>query len=287
MKFYESHYEEYLDASNKRNFHPEIKIPAILNNTIIYGSSGAGKYTQTLRMLAPHSPSGLKYEKRITVATDKMEYTYHISDIHYEVDMALLGCNAKTVWHELYSQIMDIISVKADKTGYIVCKNFHAIHPELLNVIYSYISDTHAKFIILTEHLSFIPNSILRSFAIVNVRRINTQITNAKSLKVADGGIFKDRFHTICGNIIAEMEAPTPSLARLRETSYDILSYNLDAHECVWYILSHFTEKGKIHQTNAMLDRVYVFLKYFNNNYRPIYHLESILLYITTEALRK
>ena len=90
MKFYESHYEEYLDASNKRNFHPEIKIPAILNNTIIYGPSGAGKYTQTLRMLAPHSPSGLKYEKRITVSTDKMEYTYHISDIHYEVDMALL-----------------------------------------------------------------------------------------------------------------------------------------------------------------------------------------------------
>ena len=212
-----------------------------------------------------------------------MEYTYHISDIHYEVDMALLGCNAKTVWHELYSQIMDIISVKSDKTGYIVCKNFHAIHPELLNVIYSYISDTHAKFIILTEHLSFIPNSILRSFAIVSMRRINPQITNAKSLKIADGGVFKDRFHTICGNIIAEMEAPTPSLARLRETAYDILSYNLDAHECIWHILSHFTENGKIKQTNATLDRIYVFLKYFNNNYRPIYHLESIMLYMTTE----
>jgi hypothetical protein len=31
---------------------------------------------------------------------------------------------------------------------------------------------------------------------------------------------------------------------------------------------------------SEILIRTYSFLKYYNNNYRPIYHLESIIFYI-------
>ena len=166
MKFYESHYEEYIQSLNNCNIHTELEpifknLPdkiSELGNLIIYGPSGVGKYTQTLHMIKKYSPSNLKYDKKIKVDTDKNSYIYRISDIHYEIDMALLGCNSKIIWHEVFLQIVDIISVKNDKKGIILCKNFHMIHTELLEIFYSYIqqynhsqSPLQIRFILLTE----------------------------------------------------------------------------------------------------------------------------------------
>jgi hypothetical protein len=68
--------------------------------------------------------------------------------------------------------------MKTDKTGILVCKNFHMIHSELLEVFYSYIQEYNnphtaiqLKFIILTEHISFIPNNILNSCEVVSIGR--------------------------------------------------------------------------------------------------------------------
>jgi hypothetical protein len=33
-----------------------------------------------------------------------------------------------------------------------------------------------------------------------------------------------------------------------------------------------------------ILKKTYTFLKYYNNNYRPIYHLESIMFYIINKV---
>ena len=147
MKFYESHYEEYLDVMAKQNIHTDL-IPFILNlpeksmdmgNLIVYGPSGVGKYSQVLQILKKYSPTNFKYDKKITIQTEKQTYIYHISDIHYEIDMSLLGCNSKILWNDIFLQIVDIISIKNEKVGFIVCKNFHMIHGELLDIFYSYI----------------------------------------------------------------------------------------------------------------------------------------------------
>jgi Cdc6-like AAA superfamily ATPase len=108
MKYYESHYEEYISSVDKYNLHPELvaiynMFPQKINqleNLIIYGPSGVGKYSQILYLLRRYSPSELKYDKKITITTDKQEYIYRISDIHYEIDMSQLGCNSKLLWHE-------------------------------------------------------------------------------------------------------------------------------------------------------------------------------------------
>ena len=51
-------------------------------------------------------PSKLKYERKITIRTNKKySYTFKISDIHFEIDMDLLGCNARVLWNEIYKQI--------------------------------------------------------------------------------------------------------------------------------------------------------------------------------------
>ena len=101
MKFYETHFEEYINAIQKQNLHPKLekiykKFPETLNelkNLIIYGPSGVGKYTQMLYLIKKYSPTELKYEKKISVNYNKQSYFFKISDIHYEIDMSLLGCN--------------------------------------------------------------------------------------------------------------------------------------------------------------------------------------------------
>jgi hypothetical protein len=186
MKFYESHYEEYLESMKNYNLHPEIstiidKFPkkiSQMGNIILYGPSGVGKYSQALSIIRKYSSTDLKYDKKITIQTEKQNYTYHISDIHYEIDMSLLGCNSKILWHELFLQIVDIISIKHEKVGFIVCKNFHMIHAELLEIFYSYIqqysishSSIQIHFVIITEHISFLPNNIINACQVINVKR--------------------------------------------------------------------------------------------------------------------
>jgi Cdc6-like AAA superfamily ATPase len=73
MKYYETHYDEYILSIEQYNLHPELlpiynTFPAKLNqleNLIIYGPSGVGKYSQVLYLLKKYSPSELKYDKRI------------------------------------------------------------------------------------------------------------------------------------------------------------------------------------------------------------------------------
>ena len=139
-----------------------------MDNLILYGPAGIGKYTQALMIIKNFSPSQLKYEKKMVLTYNKLTYYFKISDIHYEIDMSLLGCNAKLLWHEIYNQIVDIISSRNKKNGIILCKYFHEIHTELLETFYSYMQLSYnqivnIKFILITQDISFIPDNILNS----------------------------------------------------------------------------------------------------------------------------
>jgi hypothetical protein len=154
---------------------------------IFFGPSGTGKYTQMLKSIKIYSPTDLKYEKKISLTYNKQQYFFKISDIHYEIDMSLLGCNSKLLWHEIYQQIIDIISAKTEKSGIIVCKYFQEVHSELLDNFYSYMQQNNSisvdmKFIIITEELSFIPDNILNCCEIINISR-PTKTTYVKCLK--------------------------------------------------------------------------------------------------------
>ena len=70
----------------------------------MFGPPGIGKYTQALRYVRTWSPTGLKYERKLNIALEKPkkgDYTIKMSDIHFEIDMNLLGCNAKTLWNTI------------------------------------------------------------------------------------------------------------------------------------------------------------------------------------------
>jgi hypothetical protein len=314
MKFLETHFEEYTNTVSNMNLHPKLekyfsRFPNTLNklgNLIYYGPSGVGKYSQMLHSIKKYSPTDLKYEKKLSVTYDKKQYFFKISDIHYEIDMSLLGCNSKLLWHDIYQQIVDILSAKADKTGIILCKDFHNIHSELLENFYSYMQDNNAsaisiKFILLTEEISFIPDSILNCCEIIHISRPTKilytkcakqkipsdlkveNIINIKYLHVSVNELTYP-YKIICDKILKEMiEIDELKFLKFRDLLYDIFIYNLDITDCIWYILTKLIELKKIKRDDMskILLRIYIFLKYYNNNYRPIYHLESYLFYLT------
>lgn len=314
MKFHETHFEEYITTNNKENIHP--KLEKILNkfpknihdlkNIIFYGPGGVGKYTQMLRSIKKYSPSELKYEKKISITYNKQQYFFKISDIHFEVDMSLLGCNSKLLWHDIYLQIIDIISAKTDKSGIVLCKYFHEIHSELLENFYSYMqknNTTHVdlKFILITEELSFIPDNILNCCEVINVSRptksIYTKcvknkkisnnmkldhITNIKNLHSSIDTLMQP-YKIICDKIVDNIiNIDDLKFLKFRDMLYDIFIYNLDITDCVWYIISKLISDKKIEQKNIsdILIKTYTFFQYYNNNYRPIYHLENYIFYL-------
>jgi hypothetical protein len=312
MKFLETHYEDYILSNEKQNLH--VKLEKILNkfpkkvtqlkNIIFYGTSGVGKYTQMLRSIKKYSHSELKYEKKICITYNKQQYFFKISDIHYEIDMSLLGCNSKLLWHEIYLQIIDIISAKMDKSGIIVCKNFHEIHSELLDNFYSYMqhntSIVDIKYMLISENISFIPDSILNCCEIIHIQRptklalskcLNMkldpnikmeEITNIKNIHCAINDLMCP-YKIICDKIIKEIiEINDLKFLKFRDILYDIFIYNLEISDCIWYILSFLINKNYVEtpQLSGILIKTHNFLQYYNNNYRPIYHLESYLFYL-------
>ena len=146
MKFLATHFEDYIKNIDNYNLHPQLKksFPDDINdlrNIILYGPPGVGKYSQVLYGIRKYSTTDLKYERKLNIRYGKNAYNIKISDIHFEVDMNLLGCNAKALWNDLYYHILDIISTRQRPVGIIICKNFHKIHSELLDVFYSYMEN--------------------------------------------------------------------------------------------------------------------------------------------------
>jgi hypothetical protein len=276
----------------------------------------------------------------------KQEYMYRISDIHYEIDMATLGCNSKLLWHDLFFQIIDIVSVslKTNKIGIIVCKNFHNIHNELLEIFYSYMRhplqhmNIQIKFIIITEHIGFIPDNIVNACEIISVKRPSKlqylEMVKLQTkpfscfLEVNRNGVFYDKtnrsaifhkdktadileelpltaiinskeihsfawlknineipndvFNTICDALMEQIIHPeTTKITDIRNNLYDLLIYNIDIFECVWYLFTSLIQNQyfkKPQDITDVLNKIFAFMKYYNNNYRSIYHLESIIL---------
>jgi len=344
---------------------------------ILYGPSGVGKYTAALRIIEKYSPSRLKFQRRIALqelsspasasassssasssgsssangnnaGTEKekekdKEWLFRVSDIHYEVDFSMLGCESKKMWNDFFFQIADIVSVHPERTGIILCHNFHCIHNELLDVFYSYMQHSsllhiHLSFLILTQHISFLPSCIVQRCQMIPVVRPSSAayaslgnnnnnnihnlldaipkdaILNLKEIR-SFGKLQSlkqlptDLFNLVCDNIVRHMDhmmtmdhrqTPTQTqmqtqtqtqtqkqndiemYALFRDCLYDILLYALDITECLWYIVEHYLETGMLQEVQLpeLLDRMHIFLKYYNNNYRPIYHLESMFYYL-------
>ena len=296
MKFHDGDLIDYVSKYEKTKLRSKPLIPYNeLKNIIVYGKSGTGKYSSVLYYLSKFSQSNLRYDKKISITISKEAvYFIRISDIHYEIDMEQLGCNAKQVWHEVYSHIKYIIEqCKCEQV--IVCKNFHKINHDLLKVFYSYIQDSrlyNIHFILITDHLSFIPNNIYKSFNIISVPSFtNTQCskigkkipscTTVNNLKSYTVGFPIVSYNTkLCQELYDYIiQYPNISYKVVREKLYDILIYDVDVSVLIWLLISNCIDL-QIKIDDLFIIYINEFYQLYNNNYRPIYHLEKIIYYI-------
>jgi hypothetical protein len=311
MKFHETNFNEYTENSEKQTLHPNIekilnKISNNFNNLphlIFYGADGVGKYTQSLNLIKKYSDSKLKYDKKFIINfQNKQDFSFKLSDIHFEIDMELLGCSAKLLWLQIYLQIIDIISIRKEKKCFILLKNFQNIHIELLDRLYSYMQmqlfkNYNIKFIILSTSVSFIPANILNISEVISINRplknvykkcfnntINYDICNNLKINKSDNIQHYDKYEFICNNIYEIIiHYDNINFLIFREKIYDILTYQLKVENVLWDLLNKLIKNRYIKDNNIIskiLFKLDKFFLFYNLNYRPIYHIENILLYI-------
>jgi hypothetical protein len=274
-----------------------------LGNTIFYGPPGVGKYSLILKHICKYSDSKLKYSRKITITFDTKTYQFQMSDVHYEIDMAIFTYNSKLLWHEIYQQFVDIITTKG-KRGIILCKNFHEINNEMLDNFYNYMQHPLITFIIMTEHASFIPDNIIQSCNMVYVPRPSKEqyetvcalpeegdgsggvdistIINIKCPSMTANHI------PICKQIIKYMEDhATFDHFTFRNYIYLLLVYNIDIYSSVWYILNHFisAKHFPLPVITDITEHLIKFLHLYNNNHHNIYHIEYFLCYLQNVAV--
>lgn len=300
----ECKFEDYL---NKNDLHPKIvdKLKKIVNkeeiskNLIIYGPEGVGRYTLALNYASYFSPSNLNYEKKAIVETNKGQIVLKLSDIHFEVDLALLGCNSKQIWNEIYLHIINIVEARNLKKGIIICKNFDKIHSELLDVFYSYMQTTFRQtkisFILITDCVGFLPTRVLKRCHMISVARpsktayskVNklskmfdvTEIDNIKVMGMSVESKGSKYITSQILNLLVDLEKF--DFDELRKLIYEIFVRNINIMGIIWDLVTrlldnHIDDKHSL----SIIQQTYIFVQLFNNNYRPIYHLERYLCFL-------
>lgn len=311
MNNYDDYMKDYIDIFNVKNY-----LKFLDKNIIIYGPSGIGKYSFVLNLIKNKSNSHLKYNKKIVVKLNKSEFYFKISDIHYEIDVSLLGCNAKLLWHEIYNHIIDSILSKNQNIAYILLKNFNKINNELLDIFHTYIqfdftSYTNIKFIIISESLGFIGDNIINRCKLIDLARpskgnyakileqnidkgynlnniINIKDLKKNSFKIENND--KAKILNVNTLIIEEIMNVIKikenfSFLKLRELLYDICIFELNIETLIYNLIEKLKNEKLISDKdiNNILIENYKFLRLYNNNYRPIYHLEKIVIYISMQ----
>ena len=157
-------------------------------------------------------------------------------------------------------------------------------------------------FVLITSQISFIPDNILERCKIVNIARPSLtqykKIINSKldpSIKLEDINNIKDLYagvtelmfphHKICDILIDDIiNINDKKFLDIREHIYNVFIYNIDIGTSISYIIQKLIHKKLIgkNRVSNLFFKTTSFLQFYNNNYRPIYHLESYILYLSS-----
>lgn len=253
----------------------------ILQNLIIYGAMGSNKYVTALKYIQQFSESKLEYDKKLILMASKTEHIIKISDIHYEIDFQQIKYNSKILFNDMYNNIVNnIILYSKNNVGIILCKNFHDIDNELLEIFYSYMQKIinqkyKVYFILLTESISFIPN---------NIKKICNKIyLNYIEKNKIDEKLLYSHYYTLSDNIVSDITSKTihKRIKTVRNNLYDILIYNYNVSNIFYNIICKLIDKDLLKTIDfKFIEETFKFYYYYNNNYRPIFHLENYILYL-------
>lgn len=227
-----------------------------------------------------------------------INYYEHIRDI-IKSKKVFIKQNKKTIsiLNENNNELKEDINNKNYKInidGIILIKNFDNISFELLNIFNSFINydnlfiknRLNIKYILLLKNISYIPDYILNLFLVINIpkpllnKKINTkvkinEISNLMMLN-ENNKIFIKNDNNI-KKMIELLNTEFINIEDLRNTIYNVLIYQENEFEFIYKIMKYLIIEKNINLNNINSKLEY-FLQYYNNNYRPIFHLENLFI---------
>jgi hypothetical protein len=271
-------FDKYIINLKKKNFHKDKEeiynsfsknINDINTHFIFFGKKNIGKYSQSLLFVNKYSKNELNYKKKIQIDNSKLIYNIHLSDVHYEIDFEYLTHNSKTVWFTIYETILQSALTEKNKK-FIICKNFHKISQELLSIFYNTLNiNNKFIFILLCENICFFPKNLIDRCNIIRFTSVEKNKTIIKKDQLLS-------YHN--KNILELIKSDNINYQKLRDLIYDMFIKQYCIYDLIWYLIK------ELNITNIKtLENINSCCKLYNNNYRPIYHIERLLLLIRQE----
>jgi hypothetical protein len=139
---------------------------------------------QLLQQYSSHSLSHPAHYKKLVVPFPKKKASVVLrkSDVHVELDMSALSCNAKMVWNTLFQCLSSVaapVSSANKHTLVVVCHGCEGMQQTLLSQLYYYLQDNHSfqetnattrfVFFFLTTNTAIFPPSIRQCCVPCNV----------------------------------------------------------------------------------------------------------------------
>lgn len=248
-------YDSFSDNINDVNTH-----------FIFFGKKNIGKYSQSLYFVSKYSKNNLKYKKKIQIDNSKLVYNIHLSDVHYEIDFEYLTHTSKTVWFTIFNTIYESAITEPNKK-FIICKNFHKISQELLSIFYNTLNSKNKFiFILLCETVCFFPENLVDRCDMIRFSKVKQDNIIKKKNEILS-------YHN---NVMLEIvKSKTVNYQKLRVTIYDIFTKQYCIYDVIWFLIKEL----KIDNIK-ILQHINSCCKLYNNNYRPIYHIERLILLI-------
>ena len=241
---------------------------------LFYNKNNYNGYLYSLHAIKKFSPSHLKYSRKIELQlNNNNEYFFNISDIHVEIDFALLGVNECNIFQELFVHIKENM-LHNKKFIILLCLNFENIKKELLKIFYSFMNDKNIKFIFISNQISFLEENILNN---VTIKRIeNKPINDKKHVIMTNSNV------SCIEEIVVMIIQKNKSFVEIRDKLYNLLIKNYNIYDCVMNIIFKLIDLKYIDKDNItmILKKTIHILKKYNNNYRSIFHLEHLIIFL-------
>lgn len=186
-------------------------------------------------------------------------YYFKKSNFHIEIDFELLIPNTNTLWNEIYNTICDFIT---QNKFIVVLKNIESVDYDFLEKLYIYLRNPNFIFYLCVKQYSFLPQTIKQKCKMIVIKK--NELEN-KSYK------------NDCIPILKFIEDPNENnVIQLRESIYKLLVNNYPIYLCIEHILMSLYKYPKI----INIEKILEIIEHYNNNFRPIYHLERLFIYL-------
>ena len=240
----------------------DIRVP----NLLIYGANDDENYKTFIDYIDSFSHNNTTKRLRINMLSG-YDISIKKGNLHFELDMDMIT-NTK-VWVELYDHIRDIIIAKKMNRCILLLKNFQRISLDILETFYSMLTDgDKVSFVILTRSITFINESIQKRFVVVKP-------------KCKSGNSLHESYKIVCDHIVQFIVTIDDiNYHDIRTNAYKILTNNLNQNDCVTYIIDELIRGKYVAITREFLDNITLHINGINKNYRSIYHLEGLLVYL-------